>query len=205
MSFIENLEWRYATKKFDTSKQVKEEDKNKIMEAIRMAPTSYGMQPFHVTVVDSKDIREELKKNAWNQAQITDAPLLFVISSRGDLVNRVDEFVKLMTGGDESKKEGLAQYEGMMKGAVSSKSENEAFAWAAKQAYIALGFGLAAAAELEIDSCPMEGFDSGAFHKILGLDDNLNVEVVLAVGYRSSDDQVRSKVRFPKDELFSFK
>ncbi len=205
MSFLDKLNWRYATKKFDATKSVSEEDKNKVLEAIRMAPTSFGYQPFHVTIVESKEIREELKKNAWNQAQFTDAPLVLVFSSRGDLVKRIDEFLDVMSGGDANKKEAFAQYGEMMKGSASAKSEDEAFAWAAKQAYIALGFGLAACAELGLDSCPMEGFDANAFHKILGLDDNLEVQATLAVGYRLNDEDKKPKIRFPTSELFSTK
>ncbi len=159
----------------------------------------------HVTIVESKEIREELKKNAWNQAQFTDAPLLFVISSRSDLTNRVDEFVNVMSGGDSAKRAGLKGAEDMMKGALGSKNETDAKAWAAKQAYIAFGFGLAAAAELGLDSCPMEGFDAAAFKKILGLPENLHVQAALAVGYRLNNDDVKPKVRFPKEELFSVK
>ncbi len=205
MSFIDKLNWRYATKKFDTSKSVSEEDKNKVMEAIRMAPSSFGYQPYHITVVESKEIREELKKNAWGQAQFTDAPLLLIFSSRGDLVKRIDEFLDVMSGGDAKKKEAFTQYGEMMKGSARAKGEDEAFAWAAKQSYIALGFGLAACAELGLDSCPMEGFDSVAFKKILGLDDNLEAQAALAVGYRLNNDDVKPKTRFPKEELFSTK
>lgn len=205
MSFLDKLEWRYATKKFDAAKALSESDKNKVMEAIRMAPSSFGYQPFHVTIVESKEIREELKKNAWNQAQFTDAPLVLVFSSRGDLVKRIDEFLDVMAGNDAKKKEAFAQYGDMMKGSALAKSEDEAFAWAAKQSYIALGFGLAAAAELGLDSCPMEGFDAGAFKTILGLDDSLEVQATLAVGYRLNNDDVKTKVRFPKEELFSTK
>jgi nitroreductase len=205
MSFLDKLNWRYATKKFDTSKPVSEQDKNKVMEAIRMAPSSFGYQPFHVTVVESKDIREELKKNAWGQAQFTDAPLILIFSARGDLVKRIDEYLDVMAGGDAAKKESFAQYGDMMKGSATAKSEEQSFAWAAKQSYIALGFGLAACAELGLDSCPMEGFDKGAFKKILGLDDNLEVQATLAVGYRLNNDDVKPKTRFPKEELFSTK
>ena len=91
----------------------------------------------------------------------------------------------------------------MMKGAVSSKNEAEARAWAAKQAYIALGFGLTSALELYLDSCPMEGFDPEAFKKILGLPNNLYPVVSFAVGYRSVDDVLKPKVRFSKEDLFS--
>ena len=207
MSFLEKLQWRYATKKFDTTKPISEADKSKILEAIQFAPTSFGFQPFHVEIVESKDIREELKSHAWGQGQVTDAPLFLVFTVRTDLVERVNEFLDLMTGKDAEKRAAMAQYEEMMKGAVSGKTEDESKAWAAKQTYIALGFGLAAAAELGLDSCPMEGFDAGAFKKILGLADNLSPVVLLTVGYRAADDAAaaRPKVRFPKEELFSTK
>ena len=205
MSFIDKLNWRYATKKFDSSRKVSEDNINKIIESMRMAPSSFGFQPFHIQIIESKDVREELKKSAWNQAQFIDAPLLFVISVRSDLVNRIDEYINLMSDGDEVKKTELKQYEDMMKGAVSSKNEAEARAWAAKQAYIALGFGLTAALELDLDSCPMEGFDPDAFKKILGLQNNLYPVVSFAVGYRSVDDILKPKVRFPKEDLFSVK
>jgi len=146
-----------------------------------------------------------LKKNAWNQSQITDAPLFFVFSVRTDLVKRIDEFLDVMTGGDATKKEGLKQYADMMKGAVSGLDETKAKAWAAKQTYIALGFGLAAAAELGLDSCPMEGFDTEAFNKILNLPKNLYPAVLLTVGYRSSEDVLKPKVRFSEKDLFETK
>lgn len=205
MSFIDKLNWRYATKKFDSSKKVSEDNKNKIIEAMRMAPSSFGFQPFHIQIIESESVRGELKKSAWNQAQFSDAPLLFVISVRSDLVNRIDEYINLMSGGDAKKAESLKDYVDMMKGAVSSKNETESIAWAAKQAYIALGFGLTAALELDMDSCPMEGFDPNAFKKILELPDNIYPVVSLAVGYRSTDDVLKPKVRFSKDDLFSIK
>ena len=205
MSFLEKLNWRYATKKFDVTKKVSEEDTNKILEAIRLAPTSYGIQPFHVTIVEAKDIREELKKSAHGQSQITDAPLLLVFSARTDLVKRIDEYLDVISGGDAKAKEGLKQYEDMMKGALGGLDGEKAKAWAAKQAYIALGFGMAAAAELGIDSCPMEGFDAVAFNKILQSPENLSVQSALAIGYRAGDDKIRPKVRFPKDDIFSKK
>ena len=110
MSFIDKLNWRYATKKFDSSRKVSEDNINKIIESMRMAPSSFGFQPFHIQIIESKDVREELKKSAWNQAQFIDAPLLFVISVRSDLVNRIDEYINLMSDGDEVKKTELKQY-----------------------------------------------------------------------------------------------
>lgn len=205
MSFLEKLNWRYSTKKFDTNKPVSEADKEKIMEAMRLAPSSYGYQPYHITVVESKDLREQLKNSAYGQVQFVDAPLLFVFSSRNDLPTRIDEYLDMMTGGDGEKRTTLKGYEDMMKGAASTRNEEQAGYWAAKQAYISLGFGLAAAAELGLDSCPMEGFDAKAFKDILGLPDNHIVQAALVVGYRVNDEDKKLKVRFPKEELFSVK
>lgn len=205
MSFLENLNWRYSTKKFDTNKPISESDKEKIMEAMRLAPSSFGYQPFHITIVESKDVREELKNSAYGQVQFVEAPLLFIISSRNDLSVRIDEYLDMMTGGDSEKRDALRGYEDMMKGAASYKNTEQASMWAAKQSYISLGFGLAAAAELGLDSCPMEGFDAAAFKKILGFDENLDVQAAIAFGYRVNDEDKRPKVRFPKEELFSIK
>src|ERR1035437_8732832 len=107
MSFLEKLQWRYATKKFDTTKTVTDEEKNKILEAIQFAPTSFGFQPFHVQVVKAKEIREELKKAAWNQSQFTDAPLLLIFSVRSDLIQRVDEYLDLMSDNDPEKRSAM--------------------------------------------------------------------------------------------------
>src|SRR5689334_3140163 len=142
MSFLKNLNWRYATKKFDSTKKVSEADKNKILEAIRMAPTSFGFQPFHVHIVEDKKIREELRKAAYGQPQITDASFLLVFSARTDLDKVVDGYVGLLSEDNNPK----AKWDGWKgtKASLSGMSESDRKAWSAKQAYIALGFGLAA-------------------------------------------------------------
>ena len=205
MSFLEKLNWRYATKVFDTTKKVSTEDKEKILNAIRMAPTSYGIQPFHVTVVEDQSIRSELKKSAYNQGQITDSTFLLVFSAKTDILNRIDQYFDVASGGSPEIKAGMKGYQDMMKGALGGLNADGAKAWASKQAYIALGFGLAACAELGIDACPMEGFNADEFKKILKLPENQYPQALIAVGYRSSGDSAltRPKVRFPESELFS--
>ncbi len=207
MSFISNLNWRYATKKFDEAKKVSEGDLSQILEAIRLAPTSFGLQPFHVSVITNVDLRQKLQEKAWNQPQITTASHLLVFSARTDIDQRVGQYIDVASGGVEEEKLKLKEYEVMLKGfsgQLVSAPGDKALNWAAKQAYIALGFGLAAAEELSIDSCPMEGFDGAAFKVLLGLTDNLNPVVLLPIGYRASDEQPRSKVRFSNDDLFNF-
>ncbi len=201
MSFISQLNWRYATKKFNPEKPVTEESLNTVLESIRIAPTSYGLQPFQVTVVSNPEIQEKLKAAAWNQEQLL-APYVLVFSAQSDVSVRIEEYMELMSGGNKEVREKLKGFEDMMTGSLSSRSLDELKAWSAKQAYIALGFALAACAELEIDSCPMEGFDNDAFKKILNLPENLNPVVILPIGYRADDEAPRPKVRFGKDSLF---
>lgn len=202
MSFTSQLSWRYATKKFNPEKPVTEESLNTILEAVRMAPTSYGLQPFHVSVVSNKEIQEKLKAVAWNQEQLM-APYVLVFSGRSDVANRIQELLNLISGGDASAREKLKGYEDMMNGSLLTRTADELKAWSAKQAYIALGFALAACAEMSIDSCPMEGFDKDAFKKILNLPENLDVAVILPIGYRADSETPNPKVRFSKDDVFS--
>jgi len=201
MSFTSQLSWRHATKKFHPEKPVTEESLNAVLEAIRMAPTSYGLQPFHVSVISNSEIKEKLKAAAWNQEQLL-APYVLLFSARSDVTTRIQEYLEMMSGGNKEAREKLKSFEDMLNGSVSAKSPEEAAAWASKQAYIALGFGLAACAELSIDSCPMEGFDADAYKKILSLPENLHPAVLLCIGYRSDEEKPRPKVRFKADQLF---
>ena len=157
MSFLSNLQWRYATKMFDPSKHVSPENKAKILEAIRFAPSSFGLQPYHVSVIQNKEIRAKLREKAYGQPQVTEACFILVFSARTDLVKRADELLKMLSNNDDAVRKALKGFEDSVSGYIKSHNEDTATSWAAKQAYIALGFGLAAAAELQIDACPMEG------------------------------------------------
>jgi len=205
MSFISQLNWRYATKAFDLSKKVSPENLAKILEAIKMAPTSFGLQPFHVVNVVDSAKREELKALAWGQPQISEASHLLVFCARTDIKERIETFFEMATGGDENIKTAMATYKGMMDGFEVNLPADQKTAWAAKQAYIALGFAMAAAAELEVDSCPMEGFDSAGFKASLNLPENIIPVVCLPIGYRSLADTIRPKVRFDLSDLISEK
>ncbi len=200
----EKLQWRYATKKFD-GREISQEDLARILEAIRFAPTSFGLQPFHVTVVKDKELKETLKSLSWNQEQVTTCSHVLVFSSRTDFMNRTDEFFKLMTGGNSEIEEKLKGYRDMIEGTVKNLEGYQAVTWAGKQAYIALGFALATCAELSIDSCPMEGFDRDGFKKALDLPEHIHPQVMLTVGYRDSSDLVRPKVRFSNEDLFDIR
>jgi nitroreductase len=204
MSFLKNLNWRYATKKFDRTKTVSDEHLHQILEAARMAPTSYGLQPFHITVIKNPELRAKLRTAAWDQSQITDATALLVFSARKDGVNRVQQYLDIASGGNPEVRKAMEGYGQMMTNSMQgleTGGDSDVFAWASKQTYIALGFALAACAELEIDACPMEGFDPAAFKEILNFGENLLPAALLAVGYRDVSDQIRPKVRFPESDL----
>ncbi len=205
MGFLDNLNWRFATKEFDTAKPVSKEHLEKILEAVRLAPTSYGLQPFHVYVIENMKTKKDIRPNAFLQKQIDTATYLLVFCARvdkDDMSKRVDAYVELSAGDDKMKKLKMEPVKLIMKGSIRGKSDQEFEAWSQKQCYIGLGFGLAAAAELKIDSCPMEGFSKEAIDKILDLPDSLKSTVILAIGNRLEDPK-KEKVRFSNDDLFT--
>ncbi len=200
-SFMSHLEWRRAIKAFDSSREISSADLEKVLHALRMAPTSFGLQPFEVEVVKSKTLREKLLPHAWNQAQVTNSSVLLVFVARNDLKHRISEYFEHLSGGKSDARAKLKDYEGMMRGALESRSPEELFNWSAKQAYIALGFAMAACAELEIDSCPMEGFVSAEFDKILGLGAHKRSVVILPLGYRDKTVPLMPQFRFSEADL----
>ena len=202
MSYLSQLSWRFATKSFDTTKKVSEADLSKILHAIRLAPTSYGLQPFHVHVISDQFVQTKLREASYDQAQLTGASHILVFSALHDAVGRVSAYVEELSGGEEDRKEKLSGMKKMMTDALSNKTAQQQKAWASRQAYIALGFGLAAAAELEIDSCPMEGFVPSEYAKILSISEDKTPIVVFALGYRKEGPS-RPKFRFPENELFT--
>ena len=206
MDLLSSLNTRYATKVFDTTKQVSDEDLEKLLEAIRLSASSFGLQPYKVLVVTNPEIRAELRKASWGQPQITDSSALLVFAVKSTITtDTVDEFINLVAETRHAPKEALSEYQNMMNGTVGSRTPEQLENWASKQAYIALGFGLVSSAILGIDSCPMEGFSPDDYDRILELDKlGLKSKVVLAVGYRSEADKYQQypKVRFSKEDFF---
>ena len=205
-NYIEALKWRYATKKFDTSKKVAAEDLNILKEAMQLSASSYGLQPYKILVIEDEEIRKQLQPAAYGQSQIVDASHLIVIANKTDFdENLVDSYVDEISkvrGIESAQLSGMADY--MKKNVVDLAPETKA-QWTAKQTYIVLGNLLAAAAQLKIDTCPMEGFDAKKFNEILGLANNdYNASVIVALGYRSADDTTQHlpKVRRPQEVLF---
>ena len=206
MSLIENLKWRYATKKFDSSKKITEEDLNIIKEAISLTATSYGLESYKVLVIENTDIREKLTAASWGQTQVSDASHLLVFCSFNEVTpNHIDAMLKLKSETQGIAIEHLSGYGDFMKNSIKNIPSEMAKIWTAKQTYIALGNALAVCAELKIDSCPMEGFDATKYNEILDLDTKgLTASLVLPIGYRSEEDKTQhgKKVRKPLNEMF---
>lgn len=203
MTFLNQLGWRYATKKFDETKPLTDETIQQIVDAAVMAPSSFGLQPFHITVVKNPEIKAKLRAAAWDQEQLTSAGAVIVFSAKDGALARIEQYLELASGGNPEIKTAMEGYAGMMRGALGSRTPDQIASWSGKQAYIALGFAMAAAAELQVDSCPMEGFDPAGFKDILGLSADLTPCVILPIGYRHADDAIRPKVRFPKSDMVS--
>ena len=205
MSFLQNLNWRYATKKFD-GRAVNENDLNTIVEAIRLAPSSAGTQPYHI-VVTSGAMKDKLIESSGQVAKLG-ASHLFVFCTRTDYPARADAQIKNTAEIQGTTEEALVGLATTVTRATTQAPE-KLNAWAAKQVYIALGFGLAACTELQIDACPMEGFKPEEFEKILELPEYMHPVAIMAVGYRDPSDTTappqRPKVRFPKEDLFTFR
>ncbi|MEM8763521.1 MAG: NAD(P)H-dependent oxidoreductase [Bacteroidota bacterium] len=198
-TILEDLQWRYATKKFDPSKKISEDQLNTLLEAARLSPTSYGLQPFHVFVVEDAEIREQLKPVSWNQSQIVDASHLLVFANHNEFdASLVDEYLDNVSETRGVSLEQLKGYGDFMKSKLLDLPEASKDSWTARQVYIALGNVMTAAATLKVDTCPMEGFDRKAYDEILGLSEKgLTTTVVLPVGYRSEEDETQhyAKVR----------
>ncbi len=201
---IDKLNWRYATKQYDATKKLTEEQVAQLQEAIRLAPTSYGLQPFKVLVIENPEVRAKLREQSWGQPQITDASHLFVFVAQNTMEpEHIDTYVSFTAETRGMKVEDLKGYGDFMKGAVANMTAEQQAIWNAKQAYIALGILMAQAAEMGVDSTPMEGFSKEGYNEVLGLTDYQTV-VVAALGFRSADDQLQhaAKVRKPITELF---
>lgn len=188
-SFIQNLEWRRAEKHFLPGYV----DINPIKSAIINAPSSYGIQPFHVIVITNQKIKEKLKPVCSNQAQITESYCLFIFCALNNLEKRIDQYVE--QSGFSNKKKWMIEYINVL----PSKIE-----WAKRQAYIALGFAMAAAMELNIASCPMEGFKPDGISQVLNLDKNLVPCVLLTIGNKDNSYILEKRFRFNKNDIFSF-
>lgn len=198
---ISSLEWRYATKAFDT-RALPAATWAALEESLRLTPSSFGLQPWKFFVITDPAVRAQLRPVSWNQAQITDASHLVVFARRTEITEQdVNEFFhQIVTerAADPAKLEFYRQM--MLGGVVHGKDAAGQKDWAARQLYIALGQLMGAAAALAVDTCALEGIEPAAYNEILGLKGTgYEVVVACALGYRSSEDKYAGlkKIRFP--------
>lgn len=205
MNLLNNLKWRYATKKFDPVRKISEDNLNKLLTAANLSPSSYGLQPYKIIRVTSPELRSLLREFSWNQSQITDAAEMLIFCNYTKFgTSEIDEYLNLTCEIRNQSFDTIKGYGDFMTEKLGEKSELEMFRWSSNQAYLALANLISASAELKIDSCPMEGFDSTKYNEILGLTSrHLNSLVVVTLGYRHSSDSTQhlSKVRKPLSTL----
>lgn len=207
-TIIDNLNWRYATKKFDSSKKVSQENLETLLEVLRLTPSSYGLQPYKFLIIENPEIREKLKEKSWGQTQITDASHLIVLCSYIDVnETHIDAHISNTANTRGMEVENLKGYSDFMKNTISQLDAEKKQIWNSKQAYIALGQLLHACADLKIDATPMEGYDPAGYDEVLGLKEkNLHASVVCPIGYRSEEDATQhfAKVRKSKEDIIEF-
>ena len=205
MELLNALEWRYASKKMN-GKKVPEEKIGRILEAVRLAPSSMGLQPYTVLVITDPEVKKQILPIANNQQQIVDSSHLLVFAAWNKITpEHVDDYVNLTATTRNIPVESLEQFKDMLI-SISKRPQQENYEWAARQSYIAFATAIAAAAEERVDATPMEGFNNAALDELLGLKEkSLRSITLLPLGYRDSENDWLAKfpkVRRQKENLF---
>jgi len=206
MNLLESLQWRYATKKMNGEK-IPQDKLDRILQATKLAPSSYGLTPYNVIVVEDQKLKEELQGAAYGQTQLSESSAVLVFATWDDVTeDSVDIYMNEIARQREMSVDGLKGMSDMMKGSLSNMTQEQKISWAQRQAYIGLGFALVAAATEEVDSTPMEGFNPLAVDTILGLkEQGLMSVAILPLGYRDSENDYlvnAKKVRWDDSKFF---
>jgi nitroreductase len=199
------LNWRYATKKFDSTKKIPAELWSALEDSLVLAPSSYGLQPWRFVVVTDKDTKARLSSASWGQTQPADCSHYVVFAGRKNYdLKDVERFMQ-RTAQVRGSSESMSQYSALIAGSIErARKGGYLDTWMAKQSYIALGQFMTSAAVLGVDTCPMEGIDPAKYDEILGLTQlGYGALVACAAGYRSPEDKYSSapKVRFEPSEV----
>lgn len=206
VTYLESLNWRYATKKFNATRRLSETDLELLLQAIRLSASSYGLQPYTVLVISDADLKAKLRPLCWNQSQITDASHVLVFANKKDFgQDLIDSYLELVSKKREMPLSSLTGYGDFMKSKLLNLDQDSKSVWTSRQAYLAAANLLSAAAALKIDTCPMEGFENEAVDTLLNLSDqDLTAALIVPVGYRSEEDETQyyKKVRRTEEELF---
>lgn len=204
---IKQLNWRYATKKFDPSRTIPADQWSTLERVLLLSPSSYGLQPYQCFVITDPETRRRLREVSWNQPQITDASHLVVFTAMTSVTTELaDRLVSRVAEVRGQSVDSLKGYRDMLAGFVEGAPAKgiQLDHWAGRQAYIALGVFLSAAAMMQIDACPMEGIDPAGYDQVLGLSaKGLRAYCVATAGYRAADDKYATlpKVRFKHEDV----
>ncbi len=205
MKLLDALQWRYAAKRMNGQK-VPQEKIDTILEAIRLSASSMGLQPYTILVVENEDLKKSLLPAAYNQPQIVEASHLLIFAAWQDVTEtQVEDYIRNIAETRGVSLESLAAFRQSLLGIVHGRTQEEKHQWAARQAYIAFGTAITAAAVEQVDATPMEGFQPDAVDEILNLkEQGLRSVTILALGYRDSENDFLAgakKVRRPADQL----
>jgi nitroreductase/dihydropteridine reductase len=205
-SLIETLNWRYAAKRMN-GVTVPKEKLDTILEAIQLSPSSAGLQPYNVLIVSDQETKEKIHTIAHNQPQILEASHILVFAAWEKIsAESVANYINLIASTRGISVESLSGFHNSIQGGILSRTEDVNFQWAARQAYIALGHALVAAATEQVDATPMEGFKNAELDELLGLKEKgLKSVVIMTLGYRDQEKDPlvhAKKVRRPQEELF---
>lgn len=206
MELIDSLKWRYATKKFDASKKVEQSLVDQIIEAAWLAPTSSGLQPFKVIEITNQKLKQKMVSLSKDQKQVEDCSHILVFAAWDNYTEeRIDTIYGHITRERNQPSNAYQSYTDRIKGVYLNSAAENNFEHAARQAYIAFGLSIAAAAELKVDTTPMEGFDNQAIDELLQLRElGLRSVVMLPLGYRDEENDWLvnyPKVRHPKKDF----
>ena len=205
MNLINALNWRYAAKRMNGQK-VSAEKINTILEATRLSASSMGLQPYTILVVEDEALRKKIQQVAYNQPQIVEGSHLLIFAAWDNIsVQQVEDYIHQIAEERGVAADTLQGFRDSLVGLITRNTPEQNHQWAARQAYIAFGTAIAAAATEQVDATPMEGFEPEKVNEILGLNElGLNASLIATVGYRHEEDptQHNIKVRKSKQELF---
>jgi nitroreductase len=205
---MESLQWRYATRKFDPSKKLSDDQWNTCTESLRLSASSFGLQPWHFICVTNPRTKEDLRALSWNQNQVLDCSHFVVLCARKRFpLEFIDTYIESVA---QTRNQDINSLAGLKKSITSffkTKSNEEMLNWSKNQVYLALGQLLMSTAAIGIDACPMEGIDITKYNKYFNLDDSEFTScVACAIGFRDNSDPLSllKKVRYSKNEIFKF-
>ncbi|MEY3115147.1 MAG: hypothetical protein RL423_1368 [Bacteroidota bacterium] len=205
MSLLDSLKWRYAVKRMNGNK-IPEATMNTILEATKLAPSSFGLTPYNIIVIEDEETRKKLQPHFYNQPQVGESSALVIFATWNSITEKeVAAYMQEIAEERGVPVESLNDFAGYINGSIKNLTAEQLQIWAAKQTYIALGFALVAAATEEIDATPMEGFKPDAVDEALGLKElGLHSAVAVTLGYRDAANDYLSgakKVRRASEKL----